>query len=347
MKLRFYLGALVSVWLAGCISVPPPTQRALECNELCVQYLTANDLTRAEVQCDLGLQFSPQYADLWVNKGLIALRREQTDKAKELFIKALRLNQEQAQAHNNLGYIYLQSQQYGLAHDNFQRALRVNPDYTEARYNLALALKGLKQPDKARKELRTIVEISPNLADPHAQLGALALDEGAHQEAIDEFTRATQLDPKFVDAWLAMGNTYMEAGKPCDAKDSYSACIEIDGENAQCRNNIIIAEKKCRLQDKALDDVKQHQAGVKTAESEYSQGLQFHDKGMVGDEERAYKRCLRYDGKFPQCHFGLFEIYKNRADDRNATIACKNFLKYASESDFRTQVLTCQQYVRD
>lgn len=335
------------VALSSCFAIPPPTQRALECNELCARYLSEGDLTRAEVQCDLGLQFSPQYADLYVNKGLIALQRGQTDKAKELFIKALRYNQQQAQAYNNLGYIYLQALSYGTAHDNFQKALGVNPDYAEARYNLALSYIGLKQSEKARKELRTLLEINPNLADPHAQLGMLALEEGANLEAVEEFTKATQLDPKFVGAWLSMGNAYMEAGQPCDGKDSYTACIEIDGNNAECRNNIIIAEKKCALQSKALDDLKQKQAGLKTPESEYIAAVQYKDKGLVNDEERAYKRCLRYDTKFPQCHFGLFEIYKNRSDERNATIACKNFLKFANESDFRAQMATCQQYVRD
>ncbi len=82
--------------LAGCVSAPPPHPRALECNELCAIYIVQGELVKAEVQCDLGLQFSPMYADLWVNKGLIALKRNQTDKAKEHFIKALRYNQDQA-----------------------------------------------------------------------------------------------------------------------------------------------------------------------------------------------------------------------------------------------------------
>src|SRR5579871_2942946 len=101
--------------LPACLSTPPPHPRALEANELCTQYINNGDLTRAEVQCDLGLQFSPQYADLWVNKGLIAFRRGQNDAAKEAFIKALRYNQEQAQAYNNLGVIYYRDHSYGKA----------------------------------------------------------------------------------------------------------------------------------------------------------------------------------------------------------------------------------------
>ena len=82
-------------------------------------------------------------------------------------------------------------------------------------------------------------------------------------------------------------------------------------------------------------------------EGEYTAALEYKDKGMANDEERAYKRCLKYDPKFPQCHFGLFEIFKGRADEKNATSACKNFLKFANETDFKQQVATCQQYVRD
>jgi Tfp pilus assembly protein PilF len=338
---------LVSLVLCGCISIPPPTPRALECNELCAKYLSDGDLTRAEVQCDLGLQFSPQYSDLWVNKGLIAMKRGQDDKAKEMFIKALRYNQEHAAAHNDLGYLYFKDHSYGKAHDNFQRALKVNPDYLEARYNLALCFKEMGEVDKAKKELRTIIEVKRDLADPHAQLGAIAVEAGALEEAQEELAIAVQLDPQFVDAWLMLGNAHMEAGKPCDAKDSFSSCIEVDGNNAACRNNIIVAEKKCKLQDKALTDVKERQAGNKTPEGEYAAALEYREKGMANDEERAYKRCLKYDPKFPQCHFGLFEIFKARADEKNASVACKNFLKFASESDFKHQVATCQQYVRD
>lgn len=333
--------------LVACPPPPAPHPRALEANNICTEYISQGDLTRAEVQCDLGIQFSPQYADLWVNKGLIALKRGQKDNAKEQFIKALRLNQDQAQAYNNLGYIYLGDLQYGKAHDNFQRALKVNPDYTEARYNLSLAFRGLKQDDKAKKELRTIIEVNPSIADPYKELGMIALEEGSLESAITEFTKATQIDPQFTDAWLGLGNSYMEAGKPCDAKDSFSSCIESDGNNVMCRNNIINAEKKCKLQDKALDDVKQRAAGQKTPESEYSAALKFREQGLVNDEERAFKRCLKYDPKFVLCHFGLFELFRNRSDEKLATTACKNFLKFANESEYQSQVATCQQYVRD
>ena len=106
-----------------------------------------------------------------------------------------------------------------------------------------------------------------------------------------------------------------------------------------------MAEKKCKLQEKALEDVKARASGAKTPESEYSVAIQAKEKGLVNDEERAYKRCLKYDPKFSLCHYGLFELFRSRSDEKNATIACKNFLKFASEQDLKIQVSNCRQYV--
>lgn len=345
--IRHSLALLAGLLIAGCVTPLVVAQRPLECNQLCAQYIGMGNLQAAEDQCDLGLQFAPQYADLWVNKGVIAFKRAQYDKAKEYFIKALRLNAEQAQAYNNLGLIYMDEQAYGKAHDNFQRALKVDPDYSEARYNLALAFEALKDNEKAKKELRTLLHIKPQLADAWARLGKIDLDEGNLPSAIEHLVRATQLDPKFTAAWLVLGNAYMDAGKPCDAKDSFSSCIELEENSPQCRNNIIIAEKKCKLQDKALDDVKAHAAGTKTPESEYALALEAREKGLVNDEERAYKRCLRYDAKFPLCHFGLYELFKNREDKKGALVACQNFLKFAPESEYPNQTATCRKLVGD
>lgn len=340
--------ALALVSFAACTTAPfKPHPRAVECNELCAQYLGMGNLQAAEEQCDLGIEFSPQYADLWVNKGIIAMNRGQQKNAKELFIKALRLNNDQAQAHNNLGMIYLNERMYGKAHDNFQHALRVDPDYLEARYNLALAFKGLGDHDSARKAWRTLLHVKPTVADAWGQLGAMELEDGNTEEAVEDLTKAVQIDPQFVDAWLVLGNAYMEAGKPCDAKDSFTSCIEVKEDKAECRNNIIVAEKKCQLQQKALDDVKARASGEKTPASEYSLALQAREKGLSNDEERAFNRCLKYDPKYALCHFGLFELFRRRSDEKKATIGCKNFLKYANETEFASQVATCKQYVNE
>lgn len=331
--------------LSACLGAPPVHPRALEANELCSQYISQGNLAQAEVQCDLGLQFSPQYADLWVNKGLIAYSRGNMENAKEMYIKALRLNQESAQAYNNLGVIYMKDRAFGKAHDNFQRALKVNPDYTEARYNLALCYNEMKESAKSKKELRTIIAINPNLADPHATLGGILHEDGALEEAEGEMRAAVTLDPKFASAWLELGNILMDAGKPGDAKDAYANCIEVDPDNIECKNNAPIAQRKANLQDTALKDVKEEASGKNTPESYYNAARTYGEKGMLKEEEQYYRKCLKLDQKFALCHYGLYEIFKEAQRQKDALIACKNFLKFADASDYKDKVQQCESYV--
>ncbi len=347
MRAAFPPALAVALATLACFPRAAPHPRAVESGYLCAAALAKGDLQTAEDQCDLCLQFSPDFGDCWTNKGLIAWKRGQPAKAKELLITALRKNQDQAQAYNGLGIIYLDELAFGKAHDNFQRALRVNPDYLEARYNLGLAWKGLKEPQKARKEFRTILQINDGLAKAWAQLGQLDLDDGDAQAAVEHLARATRLAPDYTDAWMVLGNAYLAAGQPCEGKDAYASCIELDEHQAACRNDIAVAQGRCALQERALEDARGKAAAAKTAEAEYALALKARERGLSNDEERAYKRCLKYDDRFVRCHWGLFELYRGRADERLARIACQNVLKFAGKAEFPRQVQDCEQYVNN
>lgn len=344
---------------AACLTAPPPHPRAQECKDLCSRYIAEGDLTKAEVQCDLGLQFAPTFADLWVNKGLIALRREQVDKAKDCFIKALRYNNEQAQGYNNLGFIYYREKAYGKAHDHFQRALKVNPDYVEARFNLGLTYKGFaddyaqsgkleKAKDYralAKKEFRTINAVNPSLADPFARLGEIEIAEGEFEEAVRNLSRAVELARDFADAWLLLGNAHMELGRFRDAAEDYKSCIEADEKKIECRQNLVIANRKAGLSDKSLQDIKENATAEKSPEKEYQLAREYRERGLRNEEERSYKRCVKNNPRFAPCHWGLFEIFSDDRRDKDATTACKNFIKYADSAEFPKEVEACEKFL--
>ena len=60
--------ALPLLLASGCINTPPPNERAQVNNELCAQEVAKGNCKQAEIFCDLGLEFAPQYSDLWSNK---------------------------------------------------------------------------------------------------------------------------------------------------------------------------------------------------------------------------------------------------------------------------------------
>ncbi len=347
MRLARFSCVLVLATAAGCLSTPPVHERALLNNELCAQQLAINDLQRAEVYCDLGLEFSPQYADLWVNKGLIKLKAGKKNEAKDHFIKALRYNQEQAQAYQNLGYIYLEEGSYGRAHDNFQRALKVNPDFLEARYNLALTFMKMEKLEEAKKEFRTIIAVNPNIADAHHSLGVIAYSQGKYEEAAEHIGKATQLAPDVPTFWHDYGATLMELSRFSDAKDAFGTCVALDQRNPQCLNNLAIAQRKASLTDAALKEFKDTQTAENSAPALYVLAQQLRERGLLADEERTYKKCLRLDGRYAPCHFGLFNIYFEKQQRDGSIVACKNFLKYANIEEFPTEVERCEKFLAE
>lgn len=329
----------------GCISTPPPHPRALQLNELCAKSLAINDLGQAEIHCDHGLEFSPQYGDLWVNKGIIAYRAGRKDDAKEHFIKALRFNQEQAQAYNNLGNIYLEEGSYGKAHDNFQRALKVNPDYTEARYNLALTFMKRGETEKAQKELRTILTVNPSLADPHHSLGVMAYQGKKYEEAVREFSQAVQLSPDYPAAWLDLGVALMELGRYNDAAEAFGSCLHYEPNNSQCLDNFAKARGKQALVDPGLKELEKTTAAENTPPAYLELAKNLQSRGLLSEEEKAYKKCLQLDPKFAPCHFGLHELFAKNNRRKEAEIACKNFLKYGAAEDSPKEVETCEKFL--
>ncbi|HVE83352.1 MAG TPA: tetratricopeptide repeat protein [Myxococcales bacterium] len=344
-RLNPWSGPLLLLLSAGCLRAPQVHQRALENNEFCAVYISQGQLDRAETHCDLGLEFSPEYADLWVNKGLIALKRNQLEPAKEDFIKAIRYNQEHAAAYNNLGYVYFLEKKYGQAHDSFQRALKVNPDYLEARYNLALTFKSMGKKADARKEYNTIRAVNPNIANVYYDLGVMAFDEHLLEESLQELGKAVELDPKYVEAWMALGAAYTEGGKYEEAKEAYASCLQLDPDNVQCRQNAALVNRKASLLEPTLAAAKELGGREQTAPSMYQLAQQYREKGLKAEEERTLKKCLRLDQRFALCHYGLHLIFKGDHRDKDATIACQNFLKFAAQDEFPAEIQNCEKYV--
>jgi tetratricopeptide (TPR) repeat protein len=344
-SLRLALGAPLLLSL-GCISTPAPHERALINNELCVQQLGAGNLQQAEVYCDLGLEFSPQYADLWVNKGLIALAAGRKDDAREHFITAIRYNQEHAAAYMNLGKVYLDDGAMGKAHDSFQRALKVNPDYVEARYNLGLTFINLEKLPQAEKEFHTILAVNPNIAEVHHSLGVVKYRQGNKEAAAESMAKAVQLAPNLnPEWWNDLGAALMELSRFAEAKQAFGSCVALDNKHPQCLNNLGIAQRKASLTDSALKDMRDTQTAENTPEALYLLARQYHERGLLAEEERAYKKCLGLDGKYAPCHYGLFQLYSEGQKREAAQTACRNFLKYGSVEDFPTEMETCEKFL--
>ena len=70
------------------------------------------------------------------------------------------------------------------------------------------------------------------------------------------------------------------------------------------------------------------------------------EKGLRSDEQRAYLKCVKLDGKFAACHYGLFEVFQQDRREKDARTACENFVRFADPSEMKPQIATCERFLR-
>ncbi|WNG37965.1 tetratricopeptide repeat protein [Archangium violaceum] len=90
----------------------------------------------AEPYCDIALAYSPEDPDLWVNKGRIALLRQDTAQAKQHFLQALKYKPDHRQALIDLGSTYLEEGALRMAEATFRQCLYVEAGSADCQVGL-------------------------------------------------------------------------------------------------------------------------------------------------------------------------------------------------------------------
>jgi tetratricopeptide (TPR) repeat protein len=196
---------------------------------VCLAAIKSGTLLRAQQVCEEQRALSPHDPALLVNLGVIAVRRAQPEVAKAMFLRALRLNPEFAEASNDLGVLALEAHDLVTAEASFRQALRANPDYLEARYHLAKTFVAQGHVEQARQEYEAIITANPNLELVSFDLGTLAASAGDFEGAARHFARALTLDPTLA----------------CAAQASFEACAAYKPAPASCRETSAELARQC------------------------------------------------------------------------------------------------------
>src|SRR5690349_14071895 len=99
--MRHLIPLSVALLAAACLPRSTISPIAESHNNACTAALDAGDCKAATAHCDHALEYNPDYPEALVNKGLIALKCEGDKKtARDFYVKALRLNNNSAQAYN-------------------------------------------------------------------------------------------------------------------------------------------------------------------------------------------------------------------------------------------------------
>lgn len=148
----------------------------------------------------LGLQFFPNFADLYYYSGLLFLDVKRYALARESFLKAVSMPEQPAQYASFGGvrgfrsYYHLgQISEIFLDHEDALRhylsCLRDNPDFTPALENIVRILKPRENPDYAKECLEKVFELRTPRANQ--MMGDIYFRKGAYSLALEYFNRDT------------------------------------------------------------------------------------------------------------------------------------------------------------
>ncbi len=120
------------------------------------------------------VEIYPVYDYAWVDLGIAQMQSGDAAAAEISLKRALRLNDENAEAHLALGALYMGAERGDLARPHFERAIGLNPRLAEARFNLGTLYLKAGSRRLAIAQFRAALRVEPGHGGVHHNL-ALAL----------------------------------------------------------------------------------------------------------------------------------------------------------------------------
>jgi tetratricopeptide (TPR) repeat protein len=206
-----------------------------------------------------------------------------------------------AGAYNTLGVLYAQADRVSCGIAAFEAALKLEDQNWEAHYNLGLAV--LRKGDRARamRELQTAIQQKPDSVSSHFALASVFEDEKKLGNAEEQFRTALKIDPHFTQAAIRLSEVLIAEGKP----QASVACLENavkqapPDQAAPLKAALGIAYAESGEMEKALaslNDVVNAQPD--SSDAHFTLGLLYARDGPMKDEERAatgFREALRLD----------------------------------------------------
>jgi tetratricopeptide (TPR) repeat protein len=244
------------------------------------------------------------------NLGLWYEGRGDTERAIAQYEEALRLNKDNATAHNNLGGLLRRVPERSaeaLAH--LEEALRLQPDYTEAQNNLGVWYEDCGDLEDAITHFGEALRLDPGYAEAHNNLGSvLARMPGRLNEAIAHFQEALRARPGFAEAHNNLGTAWLNTpGRLNDAVSEYQEALRTRPDFAEAHKNL--GNALLRMPDRQNDAIAQYGEALRlqpdNAEAHNNLGLALSAQGRTAEAIAQYKEALRLMPGYAEIRFNI------------------------------------------
>ena len=160
------------------------------------------------------------------------------DVAEESYLRLLDYFAEAPILHYNLGLVYYGREQYEKARDSFAKALELQPGDADILFNLALSRKKAGDPVGAIDIYKQVLAVDPTSVDTLYNLAGCYKDSLQYAEAMATYGEVLRLAPRHQSANNNLAFLYHVAGDIEQAVRHYRRVVEINPDHQGARHMV-------------------------------------------------------------------------------------------------------------
>ncbi len=227
--------------------------------------------------------------------------------AKELYLKAIGLEENNADALEGLALTYESLEQYKASLETYKKLIKIDPTNAQWYFERGKIQFKTGNLEDALSEFKLTIQINENYPLSHTYAGKLLLllDENNAHAAEEFFRKEIKIHPHLKEPYMALANLLAQQERFEEAQDQYKMYIRLDPSNADAYLN--------------LGKIHQHEAHFETA-------IEF------------YKTALEKDPNRGEAYFQMGLIYKHLERKSDAIDAFENFMRVSPDATNIDQV---------
>lgn len=144
--------------------------------------MEAGDFAGAESSFEQAIQIFPDFAEAYVNLGLLLEKRGKMESAEACYRRAIELNCEYSQPHLNLGVLLAKQKRFIEAEAAYRQAIALKPHSAAAWSNLGVLCACMQREAEAERCQRTAMFLDADYAMARFNLSYLLLRQGRFEE---------------------------------------------------------------------------------------------------------------------------------------------------------------------
>lgn len=207
-------------------------------------FMLVRNFKQANLYFKKGLQGDPEHSACLFGYGQTSWYLDDTDKARQAFIKLSVLDPKNDMAWAYLAKLSGEARDYAKALEYIKKAITVNPDDYHHQLDAGSYYLGLEKPNEAEKAWTKAIKIEPDYFLAYTYRGGLRDEQGQFEEALEDYRNVIRCNPKYYYAYESIAMLAWRIENREEALQGFLKASEMNPENTSYKLMISACYRK-------------------------------------------------------------------------------------------------------